>query len=141
MLWDEAYECGIPAIDAEHKELFVQVGVLMDAGREGRVGETLDFLGGYVVKHFAHEQLMHRTSKYPNAAEHKAMHDRFVLVYSALRKEYGTGDNKSGVLEKLVRTVELWLREHIAGMDREFAAFYRAGRDGDAAEGNRREEP
>ena len=124
-MWDKALECGIPSIDSEHKELFRQVGILMDESRSDRAATTLDFLSGYVVKHFTHEQIMHKASKYPASAAHKEMHDRFVVVYSSLRAEYERKGNNPETLIKIIKTIELWLRDHIMGMDCDFAEYYK----------------
>ena len=125
MLWDDSLACGIAVIDEEHKQLFRQLDVLEAGNDAAGVGETLDFLGEYVVKHFAHEQLMHKRSGFPQAPEHRIMHERFVTVYDALRNEYVKKGENPEIMEKLVKTVVLWLREHIMGMDKAFADFYR----------------
>ncbi|MDR3231937.1 MAG: bacteriohemerythrin [Synergistaceae bacterium] len=124
MLWDKSLETGIAAIDEQHKELFRQIDNLLDAGRENRFGETLDFLGKYIVKHFTDEQKMHTTSKYPRATEHKNYHDAYVTLFNGLKNKYTkegpTLTNKMAINKSVVG----WLKDHILVHDKEFATYY-----------------
>jgi hemerythrin len=123
MLWDKSLETGIATIDEQHRELFRQIDNLLDAGRENRFGETLDFLGKYIVKHFTDEQKMHTTSKYPRAAEHKKFHDDYVTLFADLKNRYvkegPTLTNKMAINKNVVG----WLKNHILVHDKAFAAY------------------
>ena len=132
MQWDKSLECNIVTVDHEHKELFRQVDCLMQEPNAERVQEMLSFLAGYVVKHFAHEQLMHKRSAYPKAAEHKTIHESFVATFVELEKEYTEQGGTPEVLEKIIAAVTTWLKEHIMGEDKEFAEYYRNLRDKDS---------
>lgn len=125
MVWDSRMESGIPVIDHEHKQLVNQVAALLDEPNQERVREMFDFLREYVIKHFAHEQLMHKSIEYPGAAEHKQAHKDFVETFLQLEEEYRDNGYNSELLEKIVGVVSNWLRDHIMGMDMAFAQFYR----------------
>jgi hemerythrin len=126
MLWNKSLETGIALIDAQHKELFRQIDDLMDAGKESRFGETLNFLEKYIVKHFSDEQKMHVTSNYPKAAKHREYHDNYVSTFTKLKAKY----TKEGpTLENRLainKTVIDWLKTHILVHDREFAEYYKS---------------
>lgn len=124
--WDSALESGIPVIDYEHKELVEQLAALMDESRPDRVEAMLRFLKDYVVKHFAHEQVMHKSSGYPKAAEHKQAHTNFVNTFLDLEDEYFEKGSNSETLQKLTTVVSDWLLKHIMGQDMEFAEYYKA---------------
>lgn len=126
MEWDSSLESGIPVIDFEHKELVRQVSGLEDESKPERVKEILDFLADYVVKHFAHEQLMQKSSNYPKAAEHKEAHERFVERFVALENEYFKNGSNPEIVKKITEAVNAWLRDHIMGQDKEFAKFYKS---------------
>ncbi len=127
MLWDKNLECGIPAIDKQHQEIFRRVEVLTEPNNRERIPEMLDFLGRYVVDHFATEEEMHAKSKYPRAREHKAEHVAFTRTYVDLRNEFNASrgnlpQNLQAVV-KINRVVFAWLREHIMGSDKDFAVY------------------
>jgi hemerythrin len=128
MIWTSSLETGISKIDEQHKELFRQIDILMDRGNDGRINDTIKFLGEYVVRHFNDEQAMHLASKYPKAAEHKKMHADFIAAYTRMKQEYtqAAGPEKLPVILKINKTVMDWLKNHILVHDKEFATYYKA---------------
>lgn len=125
MQWDKSLESDIPVIDHEHKELVCQLSNLLDESQPNRVQEMLDFLKDYVVKHFAHEQVIHKKCNYPRAAEHKQAHIDFIDRFNSLEELYLTKENDLKVLQTLIETVNNWLKEHIMGQDKEFAEYFK----------------
>ncbi|MCL2029458.1 MAG: bacteriohemerythrin [Deltaproteobacteria bacterium] len=126
-LWSAKLEIGLPKIDEQHKELFRQVGILMDRTKADRIPETLKFLGGYVLKHFTDEQGIQASINYPKAEAHKKLHTAFVSKFSELRKKFeDSGDNlKFEVVTEINSTAIGWLKDHIMIHDREFADYYK----------------
>ncbi|HEY6099471.1 MAG TPA: hemerythrin domain-containing protein, partial [Anaeromyxobacter sp.] len=55
--FDPVLFTGVDEIDAQHRELFDRIGRLLEASRHRRSREEvvrlLEFLGAYVVEHFA----------------------------------------------------------------------------------------
>lgn len=125
MPWDKSLESDIPVIDYEHKELITLVDRLTENPGPELAREILDFLSDYVVKHFAHEQVMHKKTRYPKAEEHRQIHADFVDAVIALDQEYRDSGSSPEVLEKLVSILNAWLRDHIMGVDMEFAAYFK----------------
>ncbi|MDR3279280.1 MAG: hemerythrin family protein [Synergistaceae bacterium] len=126
MLWSAALETGMKEVDDQHKELFRQIDTLLDAGNANRFREVLDFLDGYIVKHFTDEQKLHARSKYPKASEHKAYHDNYVVIFRKLKAKYiAEGPSAVNNME-INKSVAGWLKEHILVHDREFAAYYKS---------------
>ena len=126
MEWDASLESDIEVIDHEHKELVGQLSHLMDESNQNRVEEMLGFLKRYVVQHFSHEQLMHKSSNYPKAAEHKQAHINFIDTFAVLEKQFYAEGSNLEMLQKVIEVVNTWLKEHIMGLDKEFAEYYKA---------------
>ena len=126
--WEAALETGIPAVDRQHRSLYQQILSLRDRTNSDRLNETLLFLQGYVVDHFATEERMHEESEYPNADEHLATHARFIQEFLAMKSEYEADqqENRLITLMKLIKWLINWLRGHIMGMDTEFARYWHA---------------
>ena len=125
MQWDRSLESDIPVIDHEHRELVEQISRLVDESNPEHIREMLDFLKEYVVKHFAHEQVMHRKLDYPKAAEHKATHVAFVNTFIELEEEYIEKGSNPEMLEKLTNILKDWLKEHIMGQDMDFSDYFK----------------
>ena len=125
MFWDNSLESGVPVIDFEHKELIVNLSALKNESDPEGVRDMLKFLEEYVVKHFAHEQVMHKRSNYPKTDEHRKAHEQFVQTFLALEKEYLEKGSNPDMLQRVIVAVENWLRDHILGQDREFSEYYK----------------
>lgn len=127
MEWDPSLESGIATIDYEHKELVRQIGRLTesDSQHPERTEEMLRFLTEYVVKHFAHEQVMHKQTAFDGAREHRDAHEKFIATCGELAQEFKAKGNDPELLKKLVDAVQAWLINHIMGMDKKFAEYYK----------------
>jgi hemerythrin len=120
--WDKNLETGDPEIDGQHRELFFRIDRLLAASREGRsreeVGQTLTFLGDYVVQHFAAEERMMEAASYPEIEAHRAEHARFVQEFAILYKEFKSEGPTTLFIIRVGNRVTGWLREHIYRTDR-----------------------
>lgn len=128
--WDSSLECGYEQVDNQHKQLIAAVNNLMEASASGKgdkaVMETLDFLTGYAIKHFADEEKLQITFNYPDYLNHKRIHDEFKSVVTSLVKRV----SKEGPTEELINEVSTiigsWLLNHIKGDDFRMATFVKA---------------
>ncbi|MDR1677749.1 MAG: hemerythrin family protein [Deltaproteobacteria bacterium] len=126
MIWTKSLETGVPKIDEQHKELFRQADNLVDKAQVARVETTLNFLRGYVAKHFSDEEILHRVSAYPKAEQHKKLHEEFSKAVRNLISQFQAATNKQPVVLQINSVVVAWLREHIMKHDKEFAVYYLA---------------
>jgi hemerythrin len=128
--WDPKLAVGVASIDKQHQELFRQVGLLLEAMEASKakaeVTKILAFLGKYVVDHFAGEELLMSSYRYPQAADHKAQHAAFVKVFGELKAELEQFGASVGLAIKLQRTVLGWLVQHIGSTDLALARFIKA---------------
>ena len=93
---------------AAHGELFRRFGALvaaMERGEPEEIGELFDFLGDYVVKHFAAEEQVMARAAYPGANVHAAAHARFVREYKERRALFDSAGATRGVAVK----TETWM--------------------------------
>jgi hemerythrin len=120
--FDPVLLTGVEAIDGQHRELFLRVNRLIEASRAHRskdeVQHLLEFLGSYVVEHFASEEQTMAACAYPRIEGHLAEHRQFMRELEALRQEARRrGPTPLLVIHVTSRTTE-WLREHIYRTDR-----------------------
>jgi hemerythrin len=125
--WIPAYAVGVDEIDADHRHLFRLAGRLQAAMQNGAgkdlLGDLLDGLVAYTCQHFAREESLMKSIGYPELALHRRQHQAIRARVAAMRQRAATGESTMTieVLEFLVG----WMRTHIAGSDRQIAAYQR----------------
>jgi len=132
--FDPLLETGDPMIDEQHRELFARLDRLLEASHERRsapeIAGLLDFLGDYVVQHFAAEERLMAEVGYPGTASHRAEHAHFVQEYAVLYREFRNEGPRLSFVVKISNRVTAWLREHIYRTDRALAEWVREHRPG-----------
>jgi hemerythrin len=122
--WDARYAIGVPAIDAEHEEIFRQAGLLLTAMKAGKVQDELKvliaFLEDYVVQHFAAEERLMETRGWPHLAAHRDEHLKFKAEFARLKNEFYQDGSSTRLVIEISTFVTTWLGRHIAGPDRAF---------------------
>ena len=128
MQWTPALAVGHELIDAQHQELFRRFDALVRALTEAdraAVGQLYEFLGEYVISHFAEEERLMGATGYPATAIHRAAHERFIRDYEDLKKLYAAAGPSAAVTVKTQTWVFDWLKAHICGTDMRFAEWLR----------------
>lgn len=118
---------GNALIDSEHKQLFNAINDLMDACASGQgrdhIMKTVDFLNGYVARHFSDEEGLQVSGKYPDYPNHKAFHDGYkrqlqqttqeLLNDGATVKSLAKLNQVAGVLVSHIRVEDRKLAKHL----------------------------
>ncbi len=122
LVFDPVLLTEVDDIDEQHRELFRRIERLLDASRtrssREEVGRLLEFLGDYVVEHFAAEERLMQVSHYPSFEGHREEHRRFVKELELLRQELKTEGPSHLFVIRVGNRVTEWLREHIYRTDR-----------------------
>lgn len=130
--WTPDYALGIPAMDADHRELLDlcnQFLALIDAGEPAAaLARSLETLIIRTLAHFRAEEHVLDRHGYPALAIHVAEHERLLREAESLRQgllapEHGADlDRIVGDTATFLRT---WLLEHIRNNDRPYQPFLR----------------
>jgi hemerythrin len=129
LTWNETLSVGVQPIDDEHRELFDFLTALEAATKQSMEPESaarlLRELEEATRKHFAVEETVMRTAKYPGLVLHRANHLRLMEKLEAFSSRYGRGGqslNQHALnflgdwLVNHIQTDDLrlgdWLREH-----------------------------
>lgn len=125
--WGEDIVTGNAQIDAEHRELFQRLDVLMAAINQNRgadvIQETLEFLILYVRTHFRDEERMHRECQAPNYEAHVAAHLDLTREVEALMIHYRAQGSTPGTELRLVNRVVRDIVEQLHAFDLPLAKF------------------
>lgn len=130
--FDPVLLTGVDDIDGQHRELFARINALLEASRSRRSREEvvrlLEFLGGYVVDHFAVEDRLMLESGYPQLESHRAEHRQFMRELEVLRHELKSEGPSGLFVIRVGNRVTEWLRSHIYRTDRLLGEWLRRHR-------------
>jgi diguanylate cyclase (GGDEF)-like protein/hemerythrin-like metal-binding protein len=127
LIWQEAYECGEPTIDRQHRELFDLANVLFDASFNSESspqasGAVLQELLAHIVRHFADEEAVLARHGYKELEAHQRAHAGLLARAGKLKESVAAGKSTSGdLVEFLANTV---IAEHLLKADREFVSLF-----------------
>lgn len=131
--WSDEFKLGLPAIDAEHKELLEVCNQFLEAVRTEQSVPTLaGILDTMILRtraHFRAEERMLDRNGYPGLVVHKAEHERLLLQAEALRARLGDiahQDELGHVTMEAAAFLQTWLLDHIRTNDRPYRPFLRS---------------
>ena len=123
--WKDDYSVNVLSVDAQHQNLFRMAGELHAAMAAGQgksvLAKTLDRLVQYTAMHFAHEERLMRTHKYPDLAAHQAEHE--ALTSQVLKFQTDFQNGRATMTIQLLQFLKNWLEKHIVGSDKKYAPF------------------
>lgn len=132
MDWNDAYNLGVPAIDADHRILLDLCGEFVEAAGNGAevmvLAVILDKLILRTRIHFEAEEKLLDRHHYPQLAAHKSDHDRLITQAETLKAGFGrvSPGDRDGI-ERLTREtadfLQAWLVDHIIQGDKPYRPF------------------
>jgi hemerythrin len=122
MQWTkEAYGTNVDVCDQQHQELFNRLNTLNDAvsgGKRMEIGDRLDSLIDFVVKHFKTEEHLMEERSFSGLADHREEHDRLVDTCADLQKKFHA--NEAEIKAETMVYLKDWLNHHIPVTDRSY---------------------
>lgn len=127
MKWTPDLATGFADIDNQHKELIIRLNALFAAMSKGagkvEVAKTIDFLGDYVVIHFANEEKYMVQHNYPEASLHKVEHKKLLADFTKFKKEFEEKGASATLVVHTQKFLTDWLINHIKKVDTKLGAF------------------
>ena len=135
LYWLEAYECGEPAIDAAHRELFDLGNALIAAASEqhsqpGLWRAALDSTLAHLAQHFQDEEALLNQLGYARIAEHQHAHAGLLLQAVQLKTTVERGEATLGHLVNFLANEVIAL--HFLRTDRDYYPLLRSENGGGA---------
>jgi hemerythrin-like metal-binding protein len=127
LIWQEAYECGEPRIDREHRRLFELANALLDASFDiGSSPEAfnavLEKLMRCISEHFAEEEALLAQHGYNDLERHRQLHARLLSRVEELRASIAAGKTRFGdLVEFLANTL---IAQHLFRADRQYFPLF-----------------
>ncbi|GHU64769.1 hemerythrin [Spirochaetia bacterium] len=128
--WDSSLETGYALVDNQHKQLVAAVNNMIEASKNKKgdeaVMQTVDFLTGYTIKHFADEEKLQKQFSYPDYLNHKRIHDDFKNTVGIYTERLVKEGPTPVIIDEVSAAIGSWLLNHIKGDDFRMAAFVKA---------------
>jgi len=128
--WKESLAVGVDEIDNQHKELFKAVNNLLDACSRGdgkeETEKMMKFLGEYVIRHFSAEERYQQRSGYPDYANHKKLHDEFIIEFKNMQEQYHKSGANGVLIIQMNKKVSDWLLRHIGRVDKALGEYLKS---------------
>jgi hemerythrin-like metal-binding protein len=125
--WNEDLTIGQQDIDTEHQQIMLTINQLHQAIGSGepssKVDAAFDRMMQYTRTHFAHEEALMESRRYPELSEHKRQHEGFVKRLTQLHGQYAGGHREAGV--DLLNLLSSWWMTHISTADTRLAEHLR----------------
>ncbi len=127
--WSKTFEIGIPAIDAEHKQLVALCNDLhkqiMQGGKDGDswsapLVKALHVCTEYVQTHFHHEEILMKACHYEGYEKHKKEHELFTKKVLETAENFDSASITSAL--QFVKFLYDWILSHIAHEDKLISA-------------------
>jgi hemerythrin-like metal-binding protein len=121
MTWTEDMSVGVFVLDNDHKKLIgiinqLHFGIMAGHKRE-ILAAVLDHLVDYAKSHFAREEALLLRAKYPDSAEHKLDHERFVNEIALLRERFKSAP-AAEIDQELMEFLSNWIVMHVQVSDK-----------------------
>ncbi|WP_319508714.1 bacteriohemerythrin [uncultured Methanolobus sp.] len=124
--WSDKYSMQIKEIDDQHKVLVGMINELHDAMKQAKSKEVsleiINKMAEYTKFHFSTEEKYMKRFAYPDYAEHKLEHEKFVENVLKFKDDYEKG--KAGVSYDILNFLKDWLVGHIQDTDKKYAPLF-----------------
>jgi len=128
LTWKDEFSTGVTLFDDEHKRLIGLINGLHAAMLASRsqevVQDVLRKLVQYTQIHFRHEEEAFSRAHYPQAAQHKAQHDK--LTAQVLEYVKSDRDKNAHLSIDVLKFLKQWLLEHIEKSDKAYGSYLNA---------------
>jgi hemerythrin len=125
MTWNSTYSVGVKTIDGQHTVLFDILNDLhagMISGQASSLtGPILKKLVTYTREHFAAEEAMLASTKYPGLAEHQIKHKDLIKQVEDYSARFDRGEITLNL--HLLNFLRDWLTNHIQKVDHEYGPW------------------
>jgi len=123
--WDDKFDVGISTINRQHKELIDLINQLSEAMMSGKshdvLGELLNELAVYGIKHFDTEEKYFKQTGYPGAKEHIKEHEAFKIKITELIEKHN--EKRFTVSIDTLRYLKKWVVNHILEKDKAYSEY------------------
>jgi hemerythrin-like metal-binding protein len=122
--WDEAFSVNNEEVDSQHKKWLSIINDLHDSMMKGDISmsatlNTMKSMKEYVKYHFDFEEEYMRKINYPDAEQHKRIHDKFYVMVNEYYNNMHSG--KLVLNGEIMNMLMNWFKDHILHEDKKYS--------------------
>lgn len=125
--WNDTFKLGIPAIDADHRKLFLLLEDFLEAERLAMAADALIArLSAFMAEaagHFAREEEMLDHTEFPTLPAHRAEHERLLAQLRHFLDRLAEGAKVADHANEAADCLRAWLLRHILDEDQAYRPF------------------
>lgn len=125
MTWSDKFSVGVKAMDNQHIALVNTLNELYEAMMKGQsktiTGPLLNKLVKYTQDHFAAEEKLMTSGKFPGLAQHVVKHKELIKQVGEFVVRFERGE--SALSSDLMKFLRDWLGTHILKEDHEYGPW------------------
>ena len=126
-VWSQTLQLGVAAMDRDHRKIINYMNDLAKLVERGagrtEISPAFARLCDFTRQHFAEEEQYMESIGYSRLQSHKLIHTRLLdEMDQHFRKFTATGE----VGDQVFRFLTFWLKSHICGIDKQYAALVTA---------------
>lgn len=125
--WQDSFSVGNVLMDAHHRiflETINEFSESPDKNDHDATKKRIEFLLEYAAMHLGAEEKLMRQANYPELDEHKAVHDAFVRQLLSVKESFDKDPN-AVTADHVMKIMQDWLVNHIAGSDKRYMPYLR----------------
>jgi hemerythrin len=123
--WKNKYSVGVGDLDNQHRAIMDRLDELHEEMLNGKVNEAVaPLISGLVSlagEHFATEERLMESTKFPGLADHRAKHQRLSRKVGEFIARHDTGDRAAYC--QFMYFVRDWMTKHMEKEDQEYAPW------------------
>ncbi len=123
--WSPRFSVGVEHLDKEHQTLVDTLNILHDSMRSGEGKQSLNAillnLIDYTATHFKSEEELFDKYNFPETAEHKEEHEKFVQQVLSFKEDFDA--SRVFITLEVMDFLKNWLLNHILGSDKGYGPF------------------
>jgi hemerythrin-like metal-binding protein len=123
--WSSKYSVGVQSMDSQHTVLFGLLNDLHSAMMKGQAqsttGPLLRKLANYAHEHFAAEEAIMASTRYPDLAQHRIKHRDLSKQVEEFAARFDRGESTLNL--HLLNFLRDWLTNHIQKVDHGYSAW------------------
>ena len=121
MQWGEGFKTGIEEIDIHHEGLFERIHELVDTFEQGRetapLRKQIIFFEGFLVSHFALEEVLMKKFAYPDYSSHYNEHIQLANNFSRVMNLFEDGEMTPQLASVAVNYINNWMKSYISHLN------------------------
>ncbi|MGA2890183.1 MAG: bacteriohemerythrin [Terracidiphilus sp.] len=125
LTWSSKYSVGVKALDDQHASFIAILNELHAAMLKGQAqditGPMLNKLMDYTREHFATEERLMESTKYPGLADQRVKHREFTGKIEDYVSRFKRGEG--GLYLELLKFARDWITEHMQTVDKRYTAW------------------